>query len=104
MSPEEIAGITCGIIGGVVLAGFVSWLIWRNYCQVSIDISDATRARYTKAPTPINLIYQEIYTDKTEAEKRELKIRKMTWYQKKKMMRENSTEEEDGDIIEDFDA
>ncbi|MCJ1662892.1 GIY-YIG nuclease family protein [Staphylococcus sp. NRL 16/872] len=52
-------------------------------------------AKYTKTRRPVELVYQETYTSKSEAMRREYEIKTFTRQQKLKLIEENS----DGDFI-----
>ncbi|GGG98066.1 GIY-YIG nuclease family protein [Staphylococcus pragensis] len=52
-------------------------------------------AKYTKTRRPVELVYQETYTSKSEAMRREYEIKTFTRQQKIKLIEENA----DGDFI-----
>ena len=62
---------------------------YTNNIEVRINKHNAGKgAKYTKIRRPVELVYQETYTTKSEALKREYEIKTYTRQQKLKMIQE----------------
>ena len=56
--------------------------------------NDKKGAKYTKSRTPVTLIHYEIFETKSEALKREARIKKLTRTEKIKLCKENHSDRE----------
>ena len=55
--------------------------------------NDGKGAKYTKSRTPVSLVYVEVFETKQEALRRESAIKKMSRYDKLKLIQENKSDQ-----------
>ena len=61
---------------------------WTNDLEKRLAAHNSKRgAKYTKARLPVELVYYEKFEDKTDAQKREYAIKKLTRAQKEMLIR-----------------
>ncbi len=66
---------------------------WTNHLEKRIqDHNDGKGAKYTKARTPVTLVYYETFETKSEALKREAAIKKLSRREKEALIAEQKKE------------
>lgn len=66
---------------------------WTNHLEKRIqDHNDGKGAKYTKARTPVTLVYYETFETKSEALKREAAIKKLSRREKEALITEQKKE------------